>query len=132
MFSHVFVGVSDFPRSFEFYSSVMDALGLELKFRDDARPWAAWKTKDQARPLFIVGVPYDRDAAAPGNGQMVAFLAQDRATVHSVYAEAIAQGASCEGPPGLRPHYHTNYYGAYFRDPDGNKICVCCHGAEPD
>ena len=39
-------------------------------------------------------------------------------------------GSVCEGPPGLRPHYHANYYGAYFRDLDGNKLCVCCHAEE--
>jgi hypothetical protein len=39
-------------------------------------------------------------------------------------------GGSCEGPPGLRPQYHAHYYGAYFRDPDGNKLCVCCHEPE--
>lgn len=132
MLSHVFVGVGDFRRAFEFYSKVLAAIGLELRFRDDARPWAGWKLKDQARPLFLIGAPYDGEAAAPGNGQMIAFLAQDRATVKSVYAEAIARGASCEGPPGPRPHYHEHFFGAYFRDPDGNKICVCCHDAEPD
>ena len=42
----------------------------------------------------------------------------------------LALGAVCEGPPGLRPQYHANYYGAYFRDLDGNKLCVCCHAEE--
>jgi catechol 2,3-dioxygenase-like lactoylglutathione lyase family enzyme len=132
VFSHVFVGVRDFPRAFEFYAGVLSALGFELKFRDDARPWAGWKAKEQARPLFLIGAPYDGDDAAPGNGQMIAFLARNRAAVKSVYAEAMARGASCDGQPGLRPHYHAHFFGAYFRDPDDNKICVCCHDAEPD
>jgi catechol 2,3-dioxygenase-like lactoylglutathione lyase family enzyme len=42
-------------------------------------------------------------------------------------AKAIGNGAQSEGEPGLRPHYHADYYGAYFRDPDGNKLCICCH-----
>ena len=57
----------------------------------------------------------------------VGMLAADRATVDAVHALALRHGGSCEGPPGLRPEYHANYYGAYFRDPDGNKLCVCCH-----
>ena len=58
---------------------------------------------------------------------MAAFLATDRPTVERVHALALQLGGTDEGAPGLRPHYHANYYGAYFRDPDGNKLCVCCH-----
>jgi lactoylglutathione lyase len=58
---------------------------------------------------------------------MTAFLAAHRATVDRCHALALAHGGRCEGPPGLRPHYHADYYGAYFRDPDGNKLCVVCH-----
>ena len=49
-----------------------------------------------------------------------------------VGALALAQGGSCEGAPGVRAHYHAHYYGAYFRDPDGNKLCVVCHAAPAD
>jgi catechol 2,3-dioxygenase-like lactoylglutathione lyase family enzyme len=57
----------------------------------------------------------------------IAFLAESRAAVDSVYAVALVNGGSSEGAPGLRPEYHEHYYGAYFRDPDGNKLCVACH-----
>ncbi|OXH86721.1 glyoxalase, partial [Burkholderia multivorans] len=50
-----------------------------------------------------------------------------RAHVDRCHALALQHGGTCEGPPGLRPHYHRDYYGAYFRDPDGNKLCVVCH-----
>jgi lactoylglutathione lyase len=60
---------------------------------------------------------------------MVALLAASRAQVNAAHATALAQGGRCEGRPGLRPEYHANYYGAYFRDPDGNKLCVACHEA---
>jgi lactoylglutathione lyase len=63
---------------------------------------------------------------------MVAFMARDRATVRESYQTALRHGGTCGGPPGLRPHYHPNYYGAYFQDPDGNKICVASHGPEAD
>jgi len=82
------------------------------------------------RPLFLIGHPYNSQPATPGNGQMIALLAPNRSAVDSCYARAIANGAQSEGRPGLRPHYHPHYYGAYFRDPDGNKLCVCCHGPE--
>ncbi|MFK4442980.1 catechol 2,3-dioxygenase-like lactoylglutathione lyase family enzyme [Caballeronia udeis] len=127
MFSHVHVGVTDFDRAFRFYSPIMEALRLSLKFRDDDKPWAGWVATGAPRPLFLVGTPFDGNAASPGNGQMTAFLAHDRDTVDRCHAIALSNGGRCDGPPGLRPHYHPHYYGAYFRDPDGNKICVCCH-----
>ena len=61
---------------------------------------------------------------------MVAFLAASRGTVRAVYDIALANGGTSEGEPGLRPEYHADYYGAYFRDQDGNKLCVACHVAE--
>jgi hypothetical protein len=100
-----------------------------LKFREDDRPWAGWMKPGVARPLFLVGKPFDGAPAVAGNGHMVALLAADRLTVDRVHATALANSAACEGPPGLRSEYHANYYGAYFRDLDGNKLCVCCHDA---
>ena len=129
MLSHVFIGVNDFERAFAFYSAVLAELGLVLKFREDDRPWAGWMKPGVARPLFLVGKPFDGEAAVAGNGHMVALLAADRLMVDRVHTTALAHGAACEGPPGLRPEYHANYYGAYFRDLDGNKLCVCCHDA---
>jgi lactoylglutathione lyase len=127
MFSHICVGVCDFDRALAFYEPLMAALGIERRFCERSRPWAGWQTPGGPRPLFIIGTPYDKQPHAPGNGQMVAFLAANRATVNRVYALALASGGTSEGPPGLRPEYHANYYGAYFRDPDGNKLCVACH-----
>lgn len=130
MFSHIFVSVKDFERALAFHTQVMDALGLELRFCQPERPWAGWHSAGQSRPLFVISKPYDGQAHEPGNGQMVAFAAGDRATVHRVHETALASGGTCEGPPGLRAHYHANYYGAYYRDPEGNKYCVACHDAE--
>jgi catechol 2,3-dioxygenase-like lactoylglutathione lyase family enzyme len=64
---------------------------------------------------------------APGNGQMIAFLAGTRALVDAVYQTALAHGGTSGGAPGLRPECHAHCHGAYFRDPDGNKLCVACH-----
>jgi catechol 2,3-dioxygenase-like lactoylglutathione lyase family enzyme len=131
MISHVHVGISDFESAFAFYSAVLSVLGLELKFKEAENGWAGWMTPGVARPLFLIGRPFNREPVSPGNGQMIALLAPDRAAVDRCHATALAHGASCEGAPGLRRHYHPNYYGAYFRDPDGNKLCVCCHQPEP-
>ncbi|MGC4076621.1 MAG: VOC family protein [Rubrivivax sp.] len=127
MFSHVFLGTADFERALAFYEPLMAVLGLERRFVERDRPWAGWQAPGVARPLFLVGRPYDGQPHAAGNGQMVAFLAADRATVDRAHAVALAHGGRCEGPPGLRPEYHAHYWGAYFRDPDGNKLCVACH-----
>jgi len=127
MISHVFMGVSDFAGAYRFYAAVMTALGHAQRFCDDSKPWAAWQPAAGGRPLFIIGRPYNNEPAAPGNGPMTALLAPTRAAVDAAHAAALANGGCCEGAPGLRPHYHPNYYGAYFRDPDGNKIGVCCH-----
>lgn len=105
----------------------MDSIGLKLRFCDRSKPWAAWETGDQPRPLFIITRPFDELPASAGNGNMVAFAATNRETVDRAYRVALESGGKCEGPPALRPHYHQDYYGAYFRDSEGNKICVVCH-----
>jgi catechol 2,3-dioxygenase-like lactoylglutathione lyase family enzyme len=127
MLSHVFIGIGDFERACSFYDSLMGTLDLRLKFRDPQACWSGWMAADAPRPLFLIGKPYNGQPASAGNGQMIALLAADRVTVDRAHAAALAHGGTCEGPPGLRPQYHANYYGAYFRDPDGNKLCVCCH-----
>ena len=129
MFSHVFVGISDFDRAFAFYQPLMVSLGIQLRFCEPDRPWAGWQSSPEARPLFVIARPFNAQAPEPGNGGMVAFMAPDRAGVDQAHATALAHGGVCEGPPGLRPEYHEHYYGSYFRDPDGNKLCVACHGA---
>jgi catechol 2,3-dioxygenase-like lactoylglutathione lyase family enzyme len=129
--SHVFIGISDFGRALHFYTAVMDELSLRLKFSDPDRQWAGWMPPEQARPLFVIARPFNEEAATVGNGQMIALLAPTRLAVDRAHAAALVNGGRCEGAPGLRPHYHPNYYGAYFRDADGNKICVCCHDPAP-
>lgn len=61
---------------------------------------------------------------------MVAFAAKSRNSVVAAYEVALQNGGTSEGAPGLRPEYHAHYYGAYFRDPEGNKLCVATHGEE--
>ena len=130
MLSHVHIGVREFDRALEFYAAVLVELGWRLKFVERERPWAGWRPMGYDRPLILIGQPYDGAPANPGNGQMVALLAPNREAVDRFHATALAKGAVDDGAPGLRPEYHPDYYGAYVRDPDGNKICVCCHDPE--
>ena len=111
-----------------FYGPMLSCLGLQLRFCERDHPWAGWQVPGVDRPLFVIGGPFDSRAHYPGNGQMVAFQASSRAQVDAAYEIALAHGGTSEGKPGLRPEYHANYYGAYFRDPDGNKLCVANHG----
>lgn len=130
MISHVFIGVNDFSRALEFYQPLMKLLGYPQRFVDETRPWASWQSVPGPRPLLLIGKAFDGEAAQPGNGQMIALEAGTRAQVTAAHALALQRGGRCEGPPGLRPEYHPNYFGTYFRDAEGNKLCVVCHAAE--
>ena len=130
MFSHVVVSVTDFERALAFYRGFMDCLGHEMRFCEPDLPWAGWQSAGGARPLFVIARPIDGQPHHPGNGQMTAFSADTREAVSRAHALALQRGGRCEGPPGLRPQYHAHYYGAYFRDPDGNKLAVACHTPE--
>ena len=82
MFSHIFIGVTDFDRALAFYQPVMAALGIAPRFVDAAHPWAGWQSHPNPRPLFLIGRPFEGEHA-PGNGQMTAFAASTRAQVLS-------------------------------------------------
>ena len=130
MFSHTFLGVTDFERALAFYERLMAVLGIAPRFGDRSQPWAGWQSPGDPRPLFLIGPPFDGQPHHAGNGQMLAFLAATRAIVDAAHAAALASGGRCEGAPGLRPGYHAHYYGAYFRDSEGNKLCVACHAPQ--
>ncbi|MHB1692088.1 MAG: VOC family protein, partial [Thiomonas sp.] len=73
--------------------------------------------------------PFNGQPASAGNGTMVALAARTRAQVDAFHAAALAQGGTNEGAPGLRPHYGPDFYAAYVRDPDGNKLAAVCRAA---
>ena len=128
MFSHVTVGCSDLDRASVFYDAVLAPLGLVRRtITPDGGPaGACWIAPGQALPRFYVYEPFDRKPASVGNGSMVAFLAPTPAAVDQAHAAGLAAGGTDEGVPGPRPHYGDGYYGAYLRDPDGNKVHVVC------
>ncbi|QFU18129.1 VOC family protein [Microvirga thermotolerans] len=126
MYSHTTIGANDLDRARSFYDAVLAPLGLRVRYSSpQILGYGAG-----GRPLFLIVRPFDGGAPSPGNGNMIAFMAARRAQVDACHAAALANGGLDEGPPGLRPHYHPDYYGAYFRDLDGNKLCVCCHRPE--
>ena len=124
MFSHVTVGTNDVEKAKAFFDATLAPLGLT---RLATYPEAAGYGKAGARPQFWVVRPLDKQTASIGNGVTVGLDAADRAAVDAAYAAGRAKGGKDEGAPGIRAHYHPNYYGAYLRDPDGNKICIVCH-----
>lgn len=129
MLSHITVGTNDLDRAISFYGPVMSALGLIRRDRDEkgVRRWAYWGPHGGGRPFFIVMAPLDGRPASFGNGSMVALAAASRTKVDEAFHVAIEAGGSDEGAPGARPQYHPRFYGAYVRDPDGNKLCFCNH-----
>jgi len=126
MYSHITLGTNDWQRATVFYDAVMAVLGHKPMFKMEGT--AAYG--EPTGPKLFVVTPFDRKEAKPGNGVHAAFIAPDRKTVDAFHAAALAHGGTDEGAPGLRPHYHPNYYGAYVRDPDGNKIQAVCHRKE--
>jgi catechol 2,3-dioxygenase-like lactoylglutathione lyase family enzyme len=127
MFSHATLGSDDFPRAMAFYDALLAPLGLARFHTDEAQGHAGYAANPDSSPQFWLNRPIDGRPASPGNGTTLAFEAPDRATVRAVHAAGLAQGGTEEGSPGLRPHYHADYYGAYLRDLDGNKLCCVCH-----
>jgi catechol 2,3-dioxygenase-like lactoylglutathione lyase family enzyme len=130
MFSHVTVGTSKLTRALRFYDAALAPLGITRQATYKiAASYGLQGSESTNHPFWVVR-PLDGEAATAGNGVTVAFDAATRAAVDAFHQAALAAGGKDEGPPGLREHYHPNYYGAYVRDPDGNKVCVVCHKAE--
>jgi len=127
MFSHVSIGARDLAKLAAFYDTVLAPLGITRATPSDEVGYAGWKRGGEG-PGFFVGRPFNGEPATPGNGTMTAFEAPSRDAVDQVHALALANGGSDEGAPGLRPHYAPGYYGAYMRDPEGNKFHVVHRG----
>jgi catechol 2,3-dioxygenase-like lactoylglutathione lyase family enzyme len=116
MLDHVGINVTDREAAKSFYAKALEPLGYSLVFEmGDYLGFA-----DEA------GLSFGVASRVPVGGAHVAFACDDRAAVDAFYAAAIAAGANDNGPPGLRPHYHENYYGAFVHDADGNNIEAVC------
>jgi catechol 2,3-dioxygenase-like lactoylglutathione lyase family enzyme len=125
MLDHIGIPVSDFARAKKFYQLALKPLGYELVMEVSAEetggePAAGFG--EAGKPSFWIGV-----GNAVGRTH-VAFVAKNRAAVDAFHRAAIAAGGRDNGPPGLRPHYHPDYYGAFVLDPDGHNAEAVCHG----
>ena len=119
MLDHVTIGITDAERSKQFYDRALRPLGIARLYAEGK--WAAgYGVRPKA--FFWIGLK-----ATPQTGSHIAFTAPDRATVDRFHEEAIAAGGRDNGVPGIRPHYHANYYGAFVLDPDGHNIEAVCH-----
>jgi catechol 2,3-dioxygenase-like lactoylglutathione lyase family enzyme len=125
MLDHIGFPVADFARSKAFYERALAPLGFGLVMEFTAEQTG---TSSQAgfgpkgKPYFWIGT------GKPVAGQLhIAFVAKDRAAVRAFYDAALKAGAQDNGPPGLRPQYHPNYYGGFVLDPDGHNIEAVCH-----
>jgi len=117
MLSHVSLGTNDADRAAAFYDPVLAVLGIrKLDERDGSIDYGV------AQTVFSLEKPTDGRPAGVGNGVHIAFAAGTRAQVDEFHRVALAHGGTDAGAPGLRPEYDANYYGAFVRDPDGNKI----------
>jgi catechol 2,3-dioxygenase-like lactoylglutathione lyase family enzyme len=130
MFSHITLGCSDLDRASSFYDAVLLPLGLVRRpVTPDGGPAAAcWIAPGQTLPRFYVYMPYNRLPASAGNGAMVAFLAPSQSAVDMAHKAGVAAHGLDDGPPGPRLNYGAGYYGAYLRDPDGNKVHIVHRG----
>lgn len=119
MIGYVTLGTNDLDRAVAFYDQVLGLLGA-ARFMEEPGHFVAWAVAPD-KPGISVTKPFDGKPATAGNGMMIALAADSKEKVHEVYDKAMALGGRDEGPPGPRM---DNFYAAYFRDLDGNKLNV--------
>lgn len=119
MFSHVMVGTNDVAKAKTFYDAVLGALGTGPGHAMGSRVFYM-----SPNGAFGVGTPANGESACFANGGTIGFKAASAEAVDAFHAAGMANGGKDEGAPGLRPNAPGKAYGAYLRDPDGNKICA--------
>lgn len=121
MFSHVYFGTNDSEKAQAFYDAILPGLGYGT-----AQPFPAGIAyiRPEGGSTVIIAPPANGQPATISNGHTLGFVAADYAAVDAFHANGLAAGGISEGEPGFRPNSPGTMYGAYLRDPDGNKICV--------
>jgi catechol 2,3-dioxygenase-like lactoylglutathione lyase family enzyme len=125
MFTHIMVGSNDPEASKRFYDAALGALGVPAGHQAGERIFYS-----HGGGALGVGKPADGAAATRSNGATIGFAAPDTAAVDAFHAAGLANGGTSDGEPGYRPNAPGKAYGAYLRDPDGNKICAFCQIAD--
>ena len=138
MFTYICLGTNNLQRAAQFYDAALGPLGLlrcDTSGEGSWDGWAGWGTyqdKGATEIALWLCPPFDGKPAAAGNGTMVALAAKSWKAVDGFYSAALANGGVSEGAPGLRPQYNPDFYAAYVRDPDGNKLAAVCRGFTRD
>ncbi len=131
MIDHTGIIVSDFNKSKLWYTSALSSINYAklMEFNKAVTKItdvAGFGDKNLAKPDFWISL-MTKDKLISIVAQHIAFRAETRQQVDQFYEAAIEAGGIDNGKPGLRPHYHENYYGAFVLDPDGHNIEVVCH-----
>lgn len=127
MIGYVTLGVSNIERARRFYEALFATIGATPLMAVEENGFTLYGTTWD-KSCVAITKPYDGGPAVPGNGNMVALDLDSREQVDAFHAKALELGGTCEGLPGVREPVETKFYGAYFRDPDGNKFCVVKFG----
>jgi catechol 2,3-dioxygenase-like lactoylglutathione lyase family enzyme len=125
MFNHVFLGTNNIETSRKFYDATMGALGFE------GHPMPIGTVYPSAEGSLIIATPANGESANVSNGHTLGLKAKSYDEVDAWHAAGLAAGGTCEGQPGFREKSPGNMYGAYLRDPDGNKVCVFTQNVGP-
>lgn len=136
MLDHITLRVSDYAKSKAFYTTALAPLAytLMVDFEHDGAKIAGfgWTRPDGSRKVdwWIVQTPASTGLAVSGPTHL-AMVAKDRGVVDAFHQAGLKAGGKDNGGPGVRPHYHADYYGAFVLDPDGNNIEAVCHTPAP-
>ena len=127
MLGYVTIGINDLKKSVAFYDAAVAPLGYQRTFEQGG--WAGYAPGGKRDGFeFYLATPQNGQPATFGNGSMLAFKAESRAAVDAFHKAALAAGGSDEGAPGVRGEGSPPFYGAYVRDPVGNKLCAYYKG----
>ena len=124
MFSHIQVGAKDLDLMVSFYDAALGPLGIYRRNTPKTAGAAGviWGIGARRWPQFVVAAPFDGEPATAGNGCQVSFLGKTRTAVIAAWRSALDAGGTDEGAPGVRDQYSPDFFVAYCRDPEGNKI----------
>ena len=122
MIGYITIGAKDSEASGKFYDAVLGAVGSVRAFADGG--WIGYGPKGADTQDVYICPPFNKEAATSGNGMMIAFKGASKDEVDAAYKAGLANGGSDEGAPGFRPPEKQSWYGAYLRDPTGNKIAI--------
>ncbi len=134
MLDHVSIAIGDLPNAARFYDAVMEALGVPCVWREATAIGYGTRNSahDSGHSYLTIRIARNSQLLFDVPSRHWCFRAPSRSAVAAFYRAGLAAGGRCDGPPGLRPAYHENYYAAFLCDPSGNRIEAVCHHAASD